>query len=67
MSGASGRLALLLSGRGSNLGAFLRAQAAGELQGSVEVVISNRPEAAGLKIAQDAGIATAVVDHTQYL
>jgi len=66
MSGASGRLALLLSGRGSNLGAFLRAQAAGELQGSVEVVISNRPEAAGLKIAQDAGIATAVVDHTQY-
>jgi len=66
MKGGAGRLALLLSGRGSNLGAFLRAQQAGELQGSVEVVISNRPEAAGLKIAQDAGIATAVVDHTLY-
>jgi phosphoribosylglycinamide formyltransferase-1 len=66
MKEGSGRLALLLSGRGSNLGAFLRAQQAGELKGSVEVVISNRPEAAGLRIAQDAGIATAVVDHTLY-
>ncbi|MDG0993090.1 MAG: phosphoribosylglycinamide formyltransferase [Luminiphilus sp.] len=66
MKEGSGRLALLLSGRGSNLGAFLRAQQAGELRGSVEVVISNRPEAAGLRIAQDAGIATAVVDHTLY-
>ena len=66
MKEGSGRLALLLSGRGSNLGAFLRAQQAGELKGSVEVVIRNRPEAAGLRIAQDAGIATAVVDHTLY-
>jgi phosphoribosylglycinamide formyltransferase-1 len=66
MKEGSGRLALLLSGRGSNLGAFLRAQQAGELKGSVEVVFSNRPEAAGLRIAQDAGIATAVVDHTLY-
>ena len=66
MTKESGRLALLLSGRGSNLGAFLRAQHSGELEGSVEVVISNRPEAAGLKIAQDAGISTEVVDHTLY-
>ncbi|MDG1065078.1 MAG: phosphoribosylglycinamide formyltransferase [Luminiphilus sp.] len=66
MSKGSGRLALLLSGRGSNLGAFLRAQQTGQLQGSVEAVISNRPDAAGLKIARDAGIATATVDHTLY-
>ena len=33
MKGGAGRLALLLSGRGSNLGAFLRAQQADELKG----------------------------------
>lgn len=66
MRHAAGRLTVLLSGRGSNLQAFLRAQEAGELAGSINAVISNRPAAPGLGIAQQAGIATAVVDHTRY-
>lgn len=66
MTSATGRLTLLLSGRGSNLQAFLNAQDAGELEGNITAVISNRPGARGLEIARRAGIATEVVDHTLF-
>jgi phosphoribosylglycinamide formyltransferase 1 len=50
------RLAILLSGRGSNFAAIADAIAAGQLQAEIAVVISNNPEAAGLDAARQRGI-----------
>lgn len=60
------RIAVLISGSGSNLQAIINAMAAGEIPATIELVLSNRPEAAGLKRAQRAGIPTAVIDHRAY-
>ena len=60
------RLAVLLSGRGSNLDSILRACAAGTLPARVVQVISNRPGAGGLTLAAAAGVPVAVVDHRQF-
>jgi phosphoribosylglycinamide formyltransferase 1 len=59
-------LGVLISGRGSNLGALIDAIAAGRLAARIAVVISNRPEAAGLERAQAAGIETLVLNHRDY-
>ncbi|MBU0859341.1 MAG: phosphoribosylglycinamide formyltransferase [Alphaproteobacteria bacterium] len=59
-------LAVLISGRGSNLQALIDACAAAAYPAQIKVVISNRPDAYGLIRAQAAGIATAVVDHTAF-
>jgi len=54
---------VLISGGGSNLEAILRAQAAGELgRGQVGLVISNKPEAAGLERARRYNVPARVVD-----
>jgi phosphoribosylglycinamide formyltransferase-1 len=42
------RITVLISGRGSNLGALLAAERAGRLGGTVTAVVSNRPDAGGL-------------------
>lgn len=55
-------IVVLISGRGSNLGAILRAG----LQAQVAAVISNRADAAGLALAREAGIATTVLDHRAF-
>ncbi|UTW46746.1 phosphoribosylglycinamide formyltransferase [bacterium SCSIO 12696] len=60
------KLAVLISGSGSNLQAFIDSAADGSLGGEVAVVVSNRPDVFGLERAQQAGIATEVVDHTTY-
>ena len=57
---------ILISGRGSNLQAIIDAVARGTLAVDIRAVISNRPDAAGLQRASEAGIATTVVDHTLY-
>jgi phosphoribosylglycinamide formyltransferase-1 len=57
------RLGVLISGRGSNLQAVLAAIDRGALDATVAVVLSNRPEAAGLAFAQQAGVPTEVLDH----
>lgn len=56
-------LAVLISGRGSNLGAIVAAIAAGDLRARIAVVISNRAEAAGLEMARAHGIETLVMPH----
>jgi phosphoribosylglycinamide formyltransferase-1 len=61
------RIAVLISGRGSNLDSILRACAAGTVPAQVVQVISNRPGAAGLDLAAAAGVPTAVVDHKQFV
>ena len=59
-------LAILISGRGSNMVAIAKACQSGELNARVALVISNRPDAAGIQAAQDMGIETAVIDHTGF-
>jgi phosphoribosylglycinamide formyltransferase 1 len=60
------RLGVLISGRGSNLQAIVEAIGRGEIDAAVAVVLSNRPDAPGLALAQAAGIATEVLDHRQF-
>ena len=60
------RITVLISGRGSNLGALLHAMAAGTLGGAVTTVIANRGEAGGLDLARAQDIPVAVVDHRHY-
>lgn len=63
---AQPRLAVLISGRGSNLQAFIDACASGELPAQISLVISNNPDATGLQRAARAGIATRCIDHRKY-
>ena len=60
------RLVILISGRGSNMAALIDAVRAGDIDAAIGVVISNRPDAAGLKLAAAAGVATEVVDHRAF-
>ena len=60
------RVAVLLSGRGSNFQSLLNASLEGSLGGEISLVVSNRPGAGGLNIANDAGVDTALVDHQRY-
>jgi len=57
------RIAVLISGRGSNLQALIDAVAEGRLDATIAVVVSNRPDAAGLVRARDAGVETVTIDH----
>ncbi|MGF1501244.1 MAG: phosphoribosylglycinamide formyltransferase, partial [Paracoccaceae bacterium] len=59
-------VAFLISGRGSNMAALLAAMAEPDHPGRPVLVLSNRPEAAGLETARAAGVATAVIDHRAY-
>ena len=56
------RAVILISGRGSNMEALLRA----DLPVDFAAVISNRPDAAGLSIARELGVDTVVIDHTRH-
>ncbi|WP_026441293.1 phosphoribosylglycinamide formyltransferase [Acinetobacter tandoii] len=56
------KIAVLVSGSGSNLQALIDARLSGKIVG----VICNKPEAYALKRAQQAGIQTAVIEHKQY-
>jgi phosphoribosylglycinamide formyltransferase-1 len=60
------RLAILISGRGSNMEAFIEACARGDLAATIALVVSNNPDAAGLQRAAAAGITTRCVDHRAY-
>ena len=57
------RLGVLISGRGSNLQSLIDAIAAGRLDATIAVVISNTPDAFGLGRARAAGIESLVVSH----
>lgn len=57
---------ILISGRGTNLQAIVDEVRAGKLPVELRAVISNNPDAAGLKQARAAGLRTEVVDHRAY-
>ncbi|HSZ64578.1 MAG TPA: phosphoribosylglycinamide formyltransferase [Xanthobacteraceae bacterium] len=60
------RVAVLISGRGSNMTALIEAAKAQDYPAEIVVVVSNRRDALGLVRAREAGIATALVDHTAF-
>ncbi len=60
------KVAILISGRGSNMAALLEACADGRVDAEVVLVGANRPKAGGLETAQTAGVPTAVVNHRDY-
>jgi phosphoribosylglycinamide formyltransferase 1 len=60
------RVAVLISGRGSNMTALIDAAKARDYPAQIVLVVSNRPGAPGLARADAAGIATALIDHTAF-
>jgi phosphoribosylglycinamide formyltransferase-1 len=60
------KLGVLISGRGSNMQALIEACAAPGFPAEVALVLSNKPDAAGLARAAEAGIATAVIRHRDF-
>lgn len=56
-------VAVLVSGRGSNMAALIEAAKAPDYPAEIVLVVSNRPDAGALDTAAAAGIATAIVDH----
>ena len=60
------KLAILISGRGSNMEAILEAARDPAYPAKPVLVLSNRPDAKGLETATAAGIATAAIDHKTY-
>jgi phosphoribosylglycinamide formyltransferase-1 len=56
------RVAILISGRGSNMAALIDAARAKDFPAEIAVVISNRTEAAGLERARAGGIATEIIE-----
>ena len=60
------KLAIFISGRGSNMLSILEACEDHDYPARPVVVFSNRPDAAGLKVAQEKNIPTEIVDHKAY-
>ena len=60
------RTAILISGRGSNMQALIRAMRGPGFPAEPAVVISNRPEALGISWAQEQGIPAVAIDHRQF-
>jgi phosphoribosylglycinamide formyltransferase-1 len=60
------RVAVLISGRGSNMAALIEAAKDPAYPAQIVLVVSNVPAAGGLLVAEAAGIATATVDHKQF-
>lgn len=57
------RVAVLISGSGSNMAALVGAARADDCPFEIALVLSNRPDAGGLAIAREKGVAVAAVDH----
>ena len=60
------RVAVLISGRGSNMTALIEAAKDPTYPAEIVLVLSNIPDAGGLQIAKAAGIETVVIDHKRY-
>ena len=60
------KVAVLISGRGSNMGSLARAAMDPDFPAEIVLVLSNRPNVAGLDLAQEHGIPIRVVDHQDY-
>jgi len=63
---AKKRVAVLISGRGSNMTALIDAAKAHDYPAEIVLVVSNQPAALGLNRAREAGIATTLIDHRPF-
>ena len=59
-------IGILISGRGSNMSALLEACREKDYPCKPVLVVSNRPDAGGLGLAQDADVPTRVIDHKEF-
>ena len=66
MTSKTPSLVMLISGRGSNMEAFIRTIAAGTLDARIVAVISNVADAPGLDLARRADLPTSVLSHQDY-
>lgn len=62
----SARVAILISGQGSNMEALINACRAKDFPAEIALVLSSRPQAKGLDLAKKAKIPTKVIDHTKF-
>jgi phosphoribosylglycinamide formyltransferase 1 len=60
------KVAILISGRGSNMQAIVRACEASDFPAQVVLVLANKIDAAGLKFAEYNGIKTAFINHREF-
>jgi phosphoribosylglycinamide formyltransferase-1 len=60
------RVGILISGRGSNMAALIAAARAPDYPAEIACVVSNRPEAPGLALAEEAGIEAVALDHRAF-
>jgi phosphoribosylglycinamide formyltransferase 1 len=60
------RVAVLISGRGSNMTALIEAAKASDYPADIVLVVSNRPNAPGLVRARAEGVPSVVVDHVPF-
>jgi phosphoribosylglycinamide formyltransferase-1 len=60
------RTAILISGRGSNMAALIAAARDPGYPAEIVLVVSNRPDAAGLAKAREAGVAAVAIDHRPF-
>jgi phosphoribosylglycinamide formyltransferase-1 len=63
---ALSRISVLISGRGSNLAALIDAARGARFDGAITHVVCNVPDAAGIAIARERGVATTIVDHRRF-
>ena len=60
------KLGIMISGRGSNMLTLLEACAKDEVQADPTLIVSNRPEAEGLRAAAARGVDTCAIDHKPF-
>jgi phosphoribosylglycinamide formyltransferase 1 len=60
------RIAILISGRGSNMVSLIEAARSDDFPADIALVLSNRPDAGGLDRARQAGIEALAIDHKAY-
>lgn len=60
------QIAVLISGGGTTLKNLIEKKSQGQLDAEIGLVISNNPNAAGLALAEQAGIETVVVNHREF-
>jgi phosphoribosylglycinamide formyltransferase-1 len=63
---ARARVAILISGRGSNMAALIEAARAPDFPAEIALVLSNKSDAGGLALARQAGVATEIVESRLY-
>jgi formyltetrahydrofolate-dependent phosphoribosylglycinamide formyltransferase len=61
------RVGVLISGRGSNLGALAAAARGADFPAEIAIVVANEPAAAGLALARQAGIPAVCIDHRPFV